>query len=221
MLFLVYTEKVLERDVVTPKKKEVYVPEDDRLHRFINYYVIKELWLMHHRKSAQLYATFVNKTLYDSILRSEGKDIEEQIKGLSDTTGISKDFFSGKRFFVIDNINLSDWSSLASLRKDRKNNDKSTAQKNLELKIDAALEKTYRGEGKLDQSVVAILHYVKTLDKITNNSCRDRINEIVSFTNGFTKQELMKVDPAILQDYEKELCEHYQLIRAINILNKK
>ena len=202
---------------------------DEQQNRFITYYIIKQLWLKQKKSVDELYITLFptkrdggNKTLYDEILRLEPVDLEKRvdIPSLYQKTGLSAQYWKGNKPLELQDIIETDWKQLISLRRNRGSGSKSSTQKSLENKIKEKISFAYCNESKCSYALQLIIHYIITGEKREDDTCVNRIYNVMSLISEFDRRELETADPELIEKYDKGLSEHYACIKAINILNK-
>ncbi|MFV0239801.1 MAG: hypothetical protein ACK5H4_07140 [Lacrimispora sphenoides] len=205
--------------------------------RFIIYYTLKWIWkekmkCSNNLRMNDLYFKIFptkkgngNRTLYNRLLKCSDSDldldlnIEDEIKRLSDITGLSADFFSGKREFPISGLPRADWEKYIRLRS---KHPKSEDRKIMEKRINEALKEVAKDKNKHNNSkaVNDIISYIMDGHKRTTDAFIDRINQMTGLMSEFTRKELDNADPEIIEKYLAELKKHYDCIEGINVLNK-
>lgn len=201
------------------------IPEQYITNRFINYYVIKYIWLQKRKETVKKLFLLLfpsptskkgNKTLYDRILRCDNFDLGKKVVGLYEKTGLSKDYFLGKKAFQIEGLNESDWKNFIKMRKARKGNGHKTSEfARCEIEINKKLNETIEDSQKQDGAIETIIYYISHERKESENQCGNRIAQVSTSIQQFTRLELENIERSELENYYKLLSQHCLNIAAI------
>ncbi|GEM_PF-5174592 len=195
--------------------------------RFINYYIIKWIWLRYDKNVNDLYLTFFpdkdkkkgNRTLYDRILRLDEFDLQDKVKELPQLTGLHLDYFLGTRALKVEGLLVKDWEYYIQLREKDRKKEKSLEQEDAKNKIEVALlHLCHKNKDNQTQSFKIISEFIKTGNKVDNDTIESKMNKIEKLVGEFTRSGLFSMGLDQLKEYELCIKKHLSEVQATIIL---
>lgn len=206
-----------------PQKEPLYVSEKQLINRFINYYILKFLWLKHGNYLKELYEklNFFNRTRYDRILRLDEFNIDPKVSNLDKSTGISLNYLRGEDYIQVPGLQYEDWREYTKLReKRRKTGQKSTRQIELENKIHDKLIIATKNRDKRSASFITVNHFALHQRPQDMDLQNEKVKQVTELIDQFTESNLKTLAEGILSNYEDALIKHLEVVHAILVLKK-
>lgn len=217
-----------------PGKEGLYITQEQLNNRFINYYILKWLWIRYKTPVPQLYESLFskNKTLYDRVLRLGEFDVQKAVAGLDKKTGLHIDYFLGVKAISITTMRAGIWQEFIDTRAKRRKTvtqDAGELQQaqlrklreqiqQLEDEISKGLESALEKLDQQSQAFRSICYFAKNKNTLGKAVQDNRIEQVMRLMEEFSKKGLEKVEGDYLEQYATELQKHLDVVRAVKLL---